>query len=708
MNINIVTEYPGWFLIFCILAGMAYAWALYRKEKRLEDAPRWMLWLFPIARFLTVTILCFFLLGPLIKNIHESRERPIVVMVMDNSSSLTMTVDSAYYNQTFLPAYRKVADDLASDYDVRTFIFDDQAREGLNPTFKGVQTDMSELFRELDDRFDHRNVGAVVIASDGLVNKGMNPLYSGRRLHAPMYTVALGDTITRKDLLIKKVNFNHLAFFGNDFPLEVVVMARKCSGESFRLTITRDGKELFGTNLNASNEETTIPVTLTLPADLIGVNHLRLKLTSLKDEITYENNTTDVFIDVIDSRQRILIIGQSPHPDMAALKSSLEKNDQYEVSVHLLKDLAGGTMLMAGNIPVTKASLVILHNLPSSTPDAGRMNTLIDQVTTQGIPQWYIVGNQTNVNAFNKLNKGIEIAPKGQDGTQVSGEWSSSFSLFTSVDALISRMNIFPPLTAPFGDYVATEQIHIAMHQRVGNVVTKVPLFYFHEANDNKAAVLTGEGIWRWRLREFAEFGDQSFFDTWISKTVQYLAVKKDRSLFRVKSKHRFSENEYITLDAELYNKAYELINNPDVKIDIKGPDEKTYSYVFSRTSDAYRLNAGLLPSGKYTYHARVSHAGKTHTSDGVFTITSVMAEGLRTEADHGLLYALARESGGGLIAPAQVSKLPDMIRNRDDIASVVIQDKKLDDLISKPWLLALIILLLTLEWFARKRSGVY
>ena len=84
------------------------------------------------------------------------------------------------------------------------------------------------------------------------------------------------------------------------------------------------------------------------------------------------------------------------------------------------------------------------------------------------------------------------------------------------------------------------------------------------------------------------------------------------------------------------------------------------------------------------------------------------MAEGLRTEADHGLLYALARESGGGLIAPAQVSKLPDMIRNRDDIASVVIQDKKLDDLISKPWLLALIILLLTLEWFARKRSGVY
>jgi hypothetical protein len=58
------------------------------------------------------------------------------------------------------------------------------------------------------------------------------------------------------------------------------------------------------------------------------------------------------------------------------------------------------------------------------------------------------------------------------------------------------------------------------------------------------------------------------------------------------------------------------------------------------------------------------------------------------------------------MLYPAQISQLADMIRKNDNIKTVVYEDKHYSDIIDVKWLFVLILLLLSGEWFLRKREG--
>lgn len=97
MNFSLYTDYPLWLLIFCVLAGAAYSFVLYRKEKRFSETPQWVRISLPVLRFVAVTFIAFFLLSPLLKNISRTVEKPIIIFAQDNSESLVFGKDSSYY-----------------------------------------------------------------------------------------------------------------------------------------------------------------------------------------------------------------------------------------------------------------------------------------------------------------------------------------------------------------------------------------------------------------------------------------------------------------------------------------------------------------------------------------------------------------------------------------------------------------------------------
>ena len=69
-------------------------------------------------------------------------------------------------------------------------------------------------------------------------------------------------------------------------------------------------------------------------------------------------------------------------------------------------------------------------------------------------------------------------------------------------------------------------------------------------------------------------------------------------------SKRVFDEGENVLLNAELYNDALELINTPDIKIELKNEKGKSYSFLFTRSNQSYQLNAGTLPTGEYSLYS--------------------------------------------------------------------------------------------------------
>ena len=696
MPFQLITEKPFWFIILCLLLGAAYALILYRNDKSLSEIHPWLKKTMTALRFVLVSVLSFLLLTPLIKTVSHEKEKPIVIIAQDNSESIVLNKDSAFYRHDYPAKMNSLMDDLRKKYDVKTISWGDRINDKVEYSFSDKQTDFTGLMNDLAVRYSNRNIGAIVIASDGLYNRGSNPVFAQNILKAPVYTVALGDTSVQKDLLIGKINFNRVVFLGNSFPLEVNMDARRCSGSSSTLTVKEDSLTLFSRSIAISGNKFNSMVPVFLEARKKGMHHYKLELSAVSGEITTVNNVKDIFIEVMESKQKILILASSPHPDLGAIKLSIESSENYEVKVVMLDKFDG---------KLNDADLIVLHQVPSFSKSA---SDVLSKIKTSGIPVLHIIGTQSNMNAFNTFDAGISITGTLNKSNEVEPVLSSNFSLFTIGKETTDEIHNFPPLLAPFGDYKATTNVSVMLTQQIGSVSTGKPLLLFNESGANKSAVLCGEGIWRWRLSDYNSNGNFNAFNEMITKVAQYLMVHENKSHFRILGKNSFPENEPVTFDAEVTNENYELINAPDINLTITSSEKKIFPFTFSKTEKAYNLNAGYFPSGNYHYKATVKAGEKIYGSEGQFSVSALQVEQNETVADHQLLFALSHKTGGEMYYPNQLDALAKALDQRDDIKTVSYSHYQLQDLINLKWVFFLLLLLLSAEWFLRKRSGAY
>ena len=185
------------------------------------------------------------------------------------------------------------------------------------------------------------------------------------------------------------------------------------------------------------------------------------------------------------------------------------------------------------------------------------------------------------------------------------------------------------------------------------------------------------------------------------------MVSKDDKRRFRVyPSKSTFNENERIILNAELYNDAYELVNTPDAQVTIKNNKNKSYPFLFTRSGNGYILDSGILPSGEYSFTSTTKLGEKKYSAQGQFFVVQQQAEFRQTTANHQLLYNLSNLNNGEVVYPSDLDKLIDKIRANELIKTVSYEDKRFEELINLKLIFFLILALLSVEWFLRKRNG--
>lgn len=323
------------------------------------------------------------------------------------------------------------------------------------------------------------------------------------------------------------------------------------------------------------------------------------------------------------------------------------------------------------------------------------------------VPVWYILGGQSDLQQFDNEQKSLQINANQQQMQEVFAEPVAEFSLFTLSDSTRNKLAKLPPLMAPFGDYKSSGINQILLKQRIGQVATPYPLLSFSDENGRRIAILAGEGVWRWALSEYQTYGNHHALEELLGQTVQYVTANSNRQRFRVyPAKNVFDEGENVLINAELYNDALELVNTPDVKIDLKNDSSKNYSFLFTRNGQSYQLDAGTLPVGEYSYTASTKLGTQTFITRGQLTVKPLNLETRQSAADHHLLADLAKQSGGQMLYPSQINLLADLIRKNDNIKTVVYEDKHYSDLIDMKWIFVVILILLSAEWFLRKREG--
>ena len=403
---------------------------------------------------------------------------------------------------------------------------------------------------------------------------------------------------------------------------------------------------------------------------------------------------------MIDGRQKILLLALAPHPDIKALRSLIESNDNYELDVDIL------TVSPNPNQPIVKPyDLVILHQVPNVL---GLGNSLIRKFIDSKTPMFYILGNQSAIPLVNTLSKALIINVNKGQIDKVSARYNPAFQQLNFNEEGMQLLERLPPLSVPFGDYSVAPGTESILFQKVGKLNTAKPLLVLNTSSEQKTAVLAGEGLWQWRQEEFALTSKQEMVDNLFQKVIQILSVRNDKRKFRVYPiRAEFEAGEQVVFQTEIYNDIYEPIYGQEVKLDITDEKSRKRQFTYTHSAESPRFNVSGLPEGVYRFQATTALRSGQETVLGQFVIRNVDLEMNHSTADFGMLHELAAHTGGAFVTPASLAQFIEKLKEQRP-ANRLDSSEEMVELIHLKWIFFLLVLLLGLEWGTRKYLGGY
>ncbi|MEJ8755988.1 vWA domain-containing protein [Pontibacter sp. H259] len=691
-SFRLITTYSPWLILACLAAGALYAWLLYSKRSPWSKSINYSL---AALRFVVVSFLCFLLLGPMVRYIANETIKPTIVFAMDNSQSVKLFSDSVQLNQAQqrLQAILTKLQDAGYETEIRT-LSDTTKPETLEQLQFGVPaTNLSQLLQNIRNDFTTQNLAGVVLLSDGIVNQGISPTYAN--YNYSIYPVAVGDTVPKKDIVLASLRYNKVTYSGNRFPLEAELEQQGFGGKTVAVTLKENGKAIDRKTITLKQRQAVQQVPFQVMAGGLGKRHYEVEVVPQQGEFTGINNTKHAYIDVVKGKIKILIAAAAPHPDINALRSAIETNENYETELFI----PGLTSLKQQDYDVA-----ILHQLPGRTAGGDAALNLVRQ---KSIPSLFILGPQSDIQDFNRLNAGVRVNTTGQ-ADEVTTSINPNFSTFKVADEAADRLQQYPPASVPFGEYQVAPNTETVLYQQVGRVRTNKPLLTVQTAGNTRNATLLASGTWQWRISEAANNQNPVVYDKLITNLVQLLSAPRNKKRLNVyPAQNDYTSNDEISFEAEAYNEALEPVYGQNITLKVTDEPGQTKSFTFANGENQAGVNIGSLPGGRYTYTATARINGSLQQDKGEFIVEELQLEALHAVADHNLLYQLASNTTSKLYFPNTLTQLEQDILKANH-KPVIDSTEDVRDLVDLKWLFFVLLALITAEWFVRKYIGSY
>ncbi len=668
------------YLLIVLAAFAALMLAVFQYFFKNKEKGQLSYWL-SFFRFLSIFSILLLIINPSIEKKRIEVVKPGLVVAVDNSTSIKFNS----LDNTVTDFVNQIRNDneLTDKFSIHTFGFGSHVYVLDSLNFTGNRTDLTAPFKEFSTMFNSE-MTPVILITDGNQTIGKNVEFVNYK--SPVYPFIVGDTTFFEDIAITQLNINKNTYLNNQLPVELFVVYSGNDLISKQLTVYQKGSIKYSEKLQFSKENNIKITSFYLTATENGTQFYTARIEELKDEQNTLNNSKNFSINVIDEQSEILILTTMLHPDIGMLKKSIESNKQRVVEISNITDFKGN---------IADYELIIIYQ-PTSN-----FESIFKEIDIKKLNYLIVSGSNTDWNFLNAIQNNFKKEAI-VDTENYSPIFNPNYASFLSNDIGFSS---FTPLEDKFGQISFLIPYNALLFQKIGLIETENPLLATFESNNQKGAIILGENSWRWRMSSFSEFKTFDLFDGFVSNLVQYMSSDLDKKRLNVTSKPMYYANEIIHISASYLDENFNFDNRSKLWLTVSNRANNFLKKIpFVVGQNTFNVALSNIPYGEYMY--TVSVENQEDSSSGSFKIVPFEVEQQFTSSNDSQLKILADKTNGKIFYDEQENNLISELKSDARYKSIQHISSIKTPLISWKWILGLILLSLSIEWFTRKYFG--
>ncbi len=738
-----------WVCAIALIAALALSiWTYQRTVPRTTAGRRRLL----IAlRAIGLTLVFFVIFQPILTLIKTQEQLPTIAVLLDNSRSMLLPQSATDTSVNRLTAMKKNISeifpaDLQQKQNSATVTLFSETAQPLDSSLArsmaivkgdGAVTDLSGAIHSLQELQKTRNIGAVVLYSDGAYTAGANPLYAAEQLGVPIYSVGLGDSSERRDVSIGSLFTNELATVGVPQPIDLTIHSvGMTDGEHITVSLYAENEKLGEEQLTVHSGNYDIPLSYSYQPKEAGVVKITAKITNVEGaQATTSNDLQLKYITVLKNTFKIVLFAGAPSSDVSFIKDHFSARKEVELVTYIQKQGAEFYEGAPTYDKVRGADLVILVGFPIASSSSESVALVKRLVSSEGHSLLFVPSRSLDLAKLKTIEDALPFTING--GIYSTNELNVSASVSTDnitnpilrADKELTaapKWEALAPLVKTETHFAPKPESHVLAEATLQGVKIGEPLLLSRTVGKARQIAFTGYGLWKWKLTSFGR--EQAFaslsrtkdtsvlsmsaLDLFLGNATRWLVSRDDNKRVRIEPTQRlYDAGERIEFTAQVYDESFQPLDQAIVSATITGGALKSPLQITLEPRSNGRYSTTLpqgLAAGDYTFTGTATLDSKTLGSDGGrFNVGAYSIEFAEPRMRSDLLRQLSARTGGKFYTPATNASMIQDIKSLSSFAPKKIEERSELEARTSWYILALAILLFSTEWFLRKRLGM-
>lgn len=702
------------FLFFTLLAIVITGMFFYYRFT-VPPLPSRKRWFLAILRGTALTIILMLVFEPLLRLLFHEKREPQLAVLIDASESMTIAhrddeireflKTDPFETQPYTASYYTFSSRLTK---LPTFLPD-------SIRFDGETTDLAAALAELQSDREHNNIQGILLISDGVYTVGRNPLSAIDDLDLPLFTVGVGDTTERRDVLIANVTTNNIVYAETRVPVTVRVRSSGYRNETAEVVLAHGSNVLDRRVLQLREGTRDYSLSLSYQPTEEGTQRYTVSVSTLPGELTERNNVSSFFVKVLKTRLRLLLLAGAPSPDVTAVKQTLKEDQRFFVT-SLVQRRAGE--FYEGN--PTQAlfdttDCLVLIGFPSAATSPAILQRLVSVVEGTKKPMLFIAAKTLDFEKLRMLESVLPFSwstPRQQEmlvAAEIPEKHRGHVLVQLNGEVTFDSWQQLPPIFKTETIVRQKAESDVLAFASTQSIALAEPLILTRNIARQKSIAITGHGIWRWRLLAQGNTRTEQFLPLFLTNAIRWLTTTDEGKPVRVQpTTDAFTTAEAVEFTGEVYDAQLRPVDNAEVRVTVSSKDRRVETVLQNIGNGRYEGLLEGLGAGEYTYTAKATRDASVLGEDrGRFSVGEMNVEFLETKMNKSLLEQLAFRTNGVYADIDNAAALVDSIRERVTFVPKQTIHVREIELWNWQYLTGLLVLLLAVEWFVRKKSGM-